>query len=137
MTGISPRLDYYVGRGVVEIDDTEWAIVLDGDIRITNKDTFLSTPENLSKLVGKMFLVGVMSADETRLQFGRVLSGQVTVEEEIVLSPLDYTISDPRFPTPSEHYPQREELLSPGSDAPPDPSPDRVVDGPVEAVEDP
>lgn len=126
-------LTYFIGRPFValEVDDEnegEWTIVLDGNGRITNKNPTQEMPD-VDKLKGSTFIRPIFSELDTRLQFG-VLD---TVNAEVTLSPTKYTMSDPNLETEEEYYPQVPVELA--DTLPPDPSDERVADGPDEQPE--
>jgi hypothetical protein len=119
-------LTYFIGRpfaSLEEGDDGEWSIVLDGNARITNKDSGVELPV-LEELQGTQFLRPIFSQTETRLQFG-VIDNIVC---EVALTPTQYTISDPSIVTEGDVYPQVPVELA--DSVPPDPSDERVADGP-------
>jgi len=122
-----PDLTYFIGRPFVtlEVDDesNEWTIVLDGNGRITNKDSEREAP-SLEVLSGTSFVRPIFSELDTRLQFG-VLDN---VASEVTLTPTLYTMTDPTLGSEEEIYPQ---VLPELADTlPPDPSDERVADGP-------
>jgi hypothetical protein len=126
------RLDYFIGRtfdGVVisKADDREWSIRLSGDAMIGNHDGRRKKPDD--EILTGTSLLNVINAERTVLQFGRNFAdGSSEVVAEIELTPTLYSISDP------VHTANR--LVLPGKPEqevdplPPDPSADRVVDGP-------
>jgi len=119
-------LTYFNGRpfdSVEEGEDGEWTIVLQGNGRIVNKDPEKLVP-NPDDLTGTQFLRAVYSQAETTLQFGV----NDMVATEIVLNPTLYSMSDPNYTPDGEIYPQ----VAPDyqEEIPPDPSDDRVADGP-------
>lgn len=119
-------LTYFNGRPftrVEEGEDGEWTIVLDGDGRIVNKDPERVMPEQ-GDLAGMQLLRTIYSELDTRLQFGV----QENVTSEVVLTPALYTISDPNYTPEGEIFPQAPQTYE--EEIPPDPSADRVVDGP-------
>jgi hypothetical protein len=119
-------LTYFNGRPyerIEEGEDGEWRIHLDGGGLITNKDPGREMPEH-SDLTGTQLLRTIYSELDTRLQFGV----QETVATEVVLTPALYTISDPNYTPEGEIFPQAVEVLE--DEIPPDPSAERVVDGP-------
>ena len=126
-----PDLTYFIGRPYVtlEVSDTgpEWSIVLDGDSRITNVDENIESPPT-EDLIGTQFIRPIFSESETWLQFGTLDE----VKTEIALNPLLYTISDPTWDTEEPIYPQ---VIGEPVTLPPDPSDERVADGPYEEPE--
>jgi len=124
-------LTYFVGRPFVSVEGgDEWVIVLDGNARITNYDHRRSAPDP-DTLVGTSFILPIFSELDTRLQFGRnnADTGEVEILTEVTLTPALYTISDPNYAT-TEVYPQVPQEIA--DELPPDPSADRVADGPEE-----
>lgn len=92
-----PKLDYYIGRLVtdVQVHEEGWDIVLDGGILITNLDGRRSAPESL---IGLSFVRPILSDIETRIQFGTVRPGrEIANAVEVVLTPTQYRISDDRY----------------------------------------
>jgi hypothetical protein len=128
-------LTYFIGRPFVDVlpltgeDDGLWAISLDGGSLITNKDESKPVPDK-NTLVGTQFIRPIYSELDTRLQFGV----KDAVLQEVILSPTLYTISDPDFTSDGEIYPQM--TPDPLTGVAPDPSDERVVDGPEEAEGD-
>jgi hypothetical protein len=126
-------LTYFIGRPFVDViqdtGDGDWAITLDGNSRITNKDASKSVPD-ASTLLGTQFIRPIYSELDTRLQFGV----KDAVLQEVILSPTLYTISDPDFTSDGEIYPQM--TPDPLTGVQPDPSADRVADGPEEPDEE-
>lgn len=124
-------LTYFIGRPFVDIvpltgaDDGLWQITLDGGSVITNRDLAKSIPDRTT-LVGTQFIRPIYSELDTRLQFGV----KDAVLQEVILSPTLYTISDPTFTSNGEIYPQM--TPDPLTGVAPDPSDQRVVDGPEE-----
>lgn len=119
-------LSYYSGRPFMKLEEGEngeWTIYLDGDATITNKDPEISLPDE-ETLKGTQFIRGIYGQTDTRLQFGV----NDMVATEVTLNPMLYTINDPVHLPEGEVFPQvppdyEEEI-------PPDPSDERVVDGP-------
>lgn len=106
-----PSLDHYYGRGVEGVeeiedgatDENEWAIILSGDVRITNYDETLVPPE----LGGLTFLMAVFSELDTRLTFGVAgPNANPDLNVEVRLTPTLYSIIDPAI-AGGEVYPQR------------------------------
>jgi len=124
-------LTYFIGRPFVDVltltgeDDGLWAITLDGGSLITNKDQSKPAPDK-NTLTGTQFIRPIYSELDTRLQFGV----KDAVLQEVILSPTLYTISDPDFTSNGEIYPQM--VPDPLTGVGPDPSVDRVADGPEE-----
>jgi len=124
-------LTFFIGRPFVDIvplsgaDDGLWQITLDGGSVITNRDLAKPIPDKTT-LVGTQFIRPIYSELDTRLQFGV----KDAVLQEVILSPTLYTISDPDFTSNGEIYPQM--VPDPLTGVAPDPSGDRVADGPEE-----
>jgi len=119
-------LTYFIGRPFVALEEGEngeWSILLDGEARVTNKDPGRPLPEE-DVFKGSQFLRPIYSELDTRLQFG-VMDNVV---DEIVLTPTMYTMTDPSLTTEEEFYPQVPIELT--DTLPPDPSDERVADGP-------
>jgi len=124
-----PDLTYFIGRPFDRLDQGdagEWTIVLDGDALITNKDPAVALPDEDS-LKGTQFIRPIFSETDTRIQFGT----PDAVSYEITLNPMQYTINSPEITGEEPLYPQ---VPAPDS-LPPDPSDDRVPDGPVGGVQ--
>jgi hypothetical protein len=125
-TGLrSAQLGYFTGRkfeSMIVGPEDEWAIKLDGDTVIRNKDPQRIRPLE-SNLRGLIFIRPILGETDTRLQFGR---GDGHVVFEVGLTPAKYTISDPAY-AKGEVWPQLAMEAQPGS-VPTDPSPERVVE---------
>lgn len=129
---MQPNLTFYYGRTVerVEIneggDGGEWAIVLEGDVRIENFDENYDVPEKA--LEGQKFSMAIFESSVTRLYFGTDENPRSTVMH---LNPTEYGISDPAFgggivrpqSTEDERAEAGFEASAPG---------ERIVDGPSE-----
>jgi hypothetical protein len=126
-------LDHFTGRRVesVQGEDSAWSITLEGGIVISNKDEEKDeAPEGIE---GQVLLFVALSELDTRIQFGQVdNNGNVVNETWVTLAPTKYTIGGLEGQT-EEFYPQMPEELM--DILPPDPSPERVVDAPLEAPE--
>lgn len=126
-----PKLDYYYGREVIEVGTTpDWSITLDGDVVIQNTDINNDAPPDMESLVGLKLLMAILNDVSTILRFGQQTSAGPQFTNDVALTPLEYTIYDPNSQQPEDEpfYPQRYVIPTPGSDAPPDPSPERVVE---------
>jgi hypothetical protein len=126
-----PDLTYFIGRPFDELTFEsgkrgQWQIHLEGDGIISNKDPNIARPDE-DMLAGTTFVRPIYSELDTRLQFGV----KDAVSYEIILSPTKYAISDPNFTEEGEIYPQ----APPEITIPPDPSDERVADGPEEEAE--
>ncbi len=125
-------LAYFIGRPFKELvkgdykgkNVTRWEIHLDSGGIIANKDAHVALPDE-DLLAGTTFIRPIYSELDTRLQFGV----KDAVAYEIILNPVKYTISDPTFlMEEGEIYPQ----VVPEMQTPPDPSDERVAEGPEE-----
>ena len=115
---MKPDLSHYYGRGVegVEIidptdDPPNYAILLNGNVRIINHDSSLDVPDS-ETLAGKALLIAIFSELDTRLVFGlpQPTNPPPQYEQpttEIRLTPTEYAISDPAYKGGQEHFPQR------------------------------
>lgn len=103
-------VDYYYGQIVEGLlmgeEDWQWAIRLSGGAVIKNWDKRRTIAPALNLRDG--FLLAIFSEDETRLQFGSVnsVTEEITVNNEVVFTPTQYSISDPVH-VPEETYPQQ------------------------------
>lgn len=104
-----PQLDHYVGRSVENVewdDEGYWSIRLDGGIQIANLDAANAVPqETLESLEGLTYLQTGLSKDGTTLVFGVATKGEILNRVDIVLNPLEYTVTTPEFQ--QGWYPQR------------------------------
>lgn len=119
-------LSYFNGRPFVKLEEGEngeWTIFLDGDAEIINKDPNKPLPDE-AVLKGTQFIRSLFSETETRLQFGV----NDMVATEVSLTPALYAINDPVYAPEGEITPQGSEV--PEDEIPPDPSDERVADGP-------
>lgn len=133
MRGNRPQLDHYVGRqlvGIVEPTEADWnwGIRLDGDVIIRNKDHRRTNLDILREAVGLHFMCVTLGELDTTLQFGTERSGVI---REVSLTPTKYSIAAPGV---DEHEPQRADVEEEIT-LPPDPSPERVADGPEQTDE--
>lgn len=141
---MKPGLDHYVGRPfecVIQGDEAhDWALQLEGGVLIRNKDESRTAPVQ-EELDGTSLLFVALSELDTVLHFGTSNISASTVHQEITFTPTLYTLSDRAKYGEVEIYPQ---VVDPEETViPPDPSSERVVDGPetieeaaVEAQED-
>jgi len=122
-------IEHFVGRPFKEIsqgeDKWDWGIVLEGDAVIRNKNKKRTKAPSAEELEGKVLANVILSEMDTRLMF----TDEGGAREEIVLTPTDYTVGTPQT---GEYYPQRPVELQ---ELPPDPSEERVADGPEEQEE--
>lgn len=129
-----PDLTYFIGRPFEKLvkgsyqgsDVTRWEIHLAEGAVIANKDHSVAIPDE-DDLAGTVFIRPIYSELDTRLQFG--VRDEVAVE--ITLTPTKYSISDPLFSPQGEIYPQAPPQIT----TPPDPSGERVAEGPEEESE--
>lgn len=117
------KLDHFVGRAVESVTDGDergqWKISLDGDATIWNLDPSIEKPMGLE---GTIFC---RATDDTPIQLafsqGSEPDGSAKIVKEISLNPDKYAVG--------MQEPQKD--VAPASDhLPPDPSAERVVDGP-------
>lgn len=124
---VKPKLDHYVGRPVEKViswgdEEWQWAIRLEGGVLFKNHDEDkVDVPNDVSGLIlGNC----IFSELDTRCVFSP--SG-----EEVIFTPTLYTIADPNYTGHTEVFPQvpdeEEQIITP-----PDPSGDRITDGPSE-----
>src|SRR5262245_29123889 len=129
-----PKLDYYIGRPVQAVEageeDYDWSIRFEDNVIVRNTDKDRTTMPDTA-IQGMVFFMAMFDPDETRMQFGHYEDGEPAVDTEVILSPLQYSISDERFEG-GPHFPQRDPEPSPEDELPEDPSPERVADGPEE-----
>jgi hypothetical protein len=102
---MQPSIDHYIGRGVQEIvsgdEGWDWAIKLEGDVLIRNKDKRrTSSPD---EIVGLALMMTTYSELDTILKFG--VGKEVTEFKEVTVTPTQYTIAGPGIE--EEVYPQR------------------------------
>lgn len=107
---MAPQLDHYVGRTItkVEVRDTEFTIVLDGNKQIHIKGD--DAPTRLEK--GMEFVSVQEFGDERELRFHH--EGN---EQSVIVEQGDYAISDEEYP--QKRYNPAEDVATP---PPPDPS---------------
>ena len=126
-------LDHFIGRPVLEVEEGPGksghrTITLEGGIVIGNKDKNRTLPDDLK---GKTLCMVILGEFDTRLQFGTTSENGVIGETWVELSPTQYTIAGLEGQT-REFFPQVPEEFE--AALPPDPSPERIVNGPQEAV---
>jgi len=120
-------LTHFLGRNVVQVWRTKqqawnWEIELDGGVMIGNLDQDLPSPSD--EIAGTTFLV----AENDNMKFGFATADEPTIVAEVQLTLGEYEISTPDGSyTPGVDDPELE--------LPPDPSPDRVVDGPEQPLQ--
>jgi hypothetical protein len=134
---MEPNLTFYYGRKIerIEINEGgeggEWAIVLEGDVRIENFDENYEVPSDA--LVGHKFSMAVLDGNTTRLFFGTDDNPQATVMN---LNPTEYGIIDPNMGgglvRPQSSQAERMEAGLPLEPAAPG---DRIVGGPDEEAQ--
>jgi hypothetical protein len=124
-------LDHFIGRSVVRIHrgkkENRWAIEFDGRITVHNKDKNRTTPSD--DIQGTALLRTIFSETDTKLQFGTSNADGPVIVEEVILSPAKYTLTGLQGQD-EEYYPQAAE--EDDDMLPPDPSPERVAEGPDE-----
>jgi hypothetical protein len=133
-----PQIDHYIGRPVASVgpvdgkDAWDWGIRFVGDVLVRNHDKRRTkVPE---KIVGLVYLAIAMSELDTRLMFGHyeIVEGeqQATVDEQVMFTPTEYSISDPTFED-EPYFPQRPDKEEDFARmVPADPSAERVQDAP-------
>jgi len=115
------KLDYLVGRSVEEVDVNQnggWVITLTDQALITNLDTSLSPPVEVS---GAVLVKATEQPPTLTFSQGTNPDGSAKIIEEISLTPDQYEVSMAG---------QEAAQPPPDDQLPPDPSPDRVVSGP-------
>lgn len=126
-------LDHFYGREFVETLDGpngyDWGIRLYGNIIIRNEDP--DRPNPPTGLQGTVFSLVILSEMDTRLVF--IASDGSQRRHEVTFNPVKYTLTDNIIGKPI--YPQMPEELV--DVLPPDPSPERVADGPLERADSP
>lgn len=135
-----PRLDYYFGRPVEFVGrldssegDWDWVIQFVDQVIVRNHDKRRKAAPGES-LKGEMFLSNILSETETRMLFGHYDAAQApVVTDEVILTPTLYSISDAKFGE-EQFFPQVP--VEEGADLPPDPSSDRVAEGPEADAEE-
>jgi hypothetical protein len=116
-----PVLDHYVGYPIKAIDnygteEWEWSLVLENGVVIRNYDKRRTATPDVS-LLGKPLETVMLSELETRIRIDK--------DNEIVLTPTKYSISDPASSVEyGEVFPQVPEELD--DSLPPDPSEERT-----------
>jgi len=124
-------LDHFIGQQVTQVfpadDASAYTIQMDSGMVITNKDT-ANGGDPPADIVGKVLCTVIYSETDTRLQFGLTTTDGVAEEEWVTLSPLLYTIGGIEGQD-QEYYPQNPPEIQ--AALPPDPSDDRVADGPT------
>jgi hypothetical protein len=135
----SPQLAYYFGRRVAEIrpatdeEPDAWQIILDPAVYIRNLAVDNEQP---SGIIGAAFLSGTgLDADtDAILQFGfsnaptdENPDGSVTITGTVTFPPKGYEIQDADL---DENYVNPDEPVTAEDTLPPDPSGERVADGP-------
>ena len=119
---MEPQVDHYIGRTAKSYNNVDGNLVIELDngpldpIVITIHDMSSKLPINGLVLV---------SADTDKIVFAQPSKDLQNVQEILVES-RDVTIEDPRYPE-----------QSPEEDLPPDPSAERVKDGPDEEEAEP
>jgi hypothetical protein len=132
---VRPALDHYVGQKVEEVGDADensaWSILFEGGARVYN----VSDKEELKEIpavVGMSLASVTLSETDTKMFFGPDdEQGTVVVE----LDPINYSISAPDAEGPPV-FPQRADEMSAEKTLPPDPSSERIKDGPTEPKAD-
>jgi|SRR5215831_13336279 len=125
-------VDHLIGQAAKDVlgDGWNWSIQMESGVVISNKDEERTdVPEDVK---GKVLLTVMLSELDTRLLFGITTESGPAEEIEVTLTPTQYTLGGLEGQE-EEFYPQvpleEVDLL------PPDPSPERVADGPTQAPE--
>lgn len=122
-------VDHYTGRRVVNVkvnkspgeDEPYWTIEFEGGAVLHNYESETPVPTAIKgAALSRTILDGKNKV--TRLQFGL---------EEVVLNPMKYAISDPTYTKGKLVFPQKSEANMFDPQTPPDPSADRIKDGPT------
>jgi hypothetical protein len=134
-------LDYYVQRPFVMVhenlgpeansdtyDPSAWAIELEGNALIRNHDGRRTALPDSSELRGTSLLKVDYHENATVLSFGQSSQAGMSVAWEIALTPHLYSVADATYTGGEEVWPQRP--VDEDDPLPPDPSPQRVADGP-------
>lgn len=104
-------LDYYNGQSFDEIstgdEPWQWAVRLKGGAIIKNWDERRTAIPEIPEGMG--LLLTVYDTDQTQLVFGTVdpVSLEISNEHRVVLTPTQYSITDPVYAT-EEVFPQRQ-----------------------------
>lgn len=128
------KLDYYIGRPlsrVIQNEDgeaSEWGVELEGGVLIRNQDGRRTVAPDSETFMGTSLLKVEFDEQHTTLQLGHSNQQGSVVVGEIQLTPALYTLADAEYTGGTEVYPQAEQ--EPVDNLPPDPSAERVVDGP-------
>lgn len=130
-----PAIDTFHGRLVTAVishggDDSDWGIELEGGIIIWNTDARRTSRPDETKLQGLSFISSSTDDSNVDLDFGNVdQSGAILNATGISLTTTKYRIVGPGI---SDEDAQDETGEIPIFVLPPDPSDERVVDGPSE-----
>lgn len=99
---MNPSLEYLHGYTVFRVltpdEGYGWAIEFDNGAVVTNQDEMAPVPDDFEGILGLSLITTIFSATDTTLRLGTVSpQGEVTNQRLISLSPLAYSIADPRF----------------------------------------
>jgi len=120
-------VDYFYGRRVEKVEKgnpgegyPEWSIFFEGGGIIHNYESEAPLPK---AIVGAALTLQILDGTNrvTRLMFGM---------EEVVLNPMKYRMVDPGYTQGTEVFPQTSHANLLPALPPPDPSSERVADGP-------
>lgn len=129
---MSPSLDHFIGRQVVAIEQVahgEWELRLEGDVIVRNLGR--EDWKSVEDAVGESLLKVDHDEDGDFVSFGISHADRpAEINHRLKLTRYEYTISVPDGGDPNDELSTEDAL-------PPDPSAERVVDGPVEAPEKP
>lgn len=135
------NLDYYVGRPIVAVHlgtneegnltQSNWIVELEGGILIKNHDGRRTSPPSMEQLQGTGFLMARYEEPNVIMEFGYSGPQGKNMITEITLTETQYSVTA----NGEEVWPQAAD--EDGDGLPPDPSSERVVDGPSEAAVSP
>lgn len=137
---MKPHPTYYYGRPVVQIHEHktnkwEWMIELEGGILFKNQDKKRTKPPDDSVITGESLLTAVdygAGDPTTTLRFGHTNpQSQPVFVADVVMTTGKWTISDPRSHLIEEGEHVQDVIEAPSETLPPDPSEERVADGPT------
>jgi hypothetical protein len=98
-----PSLDHYNGMEVTSVDEYgsepfEWALIFEGGATLKNTDGRRTSKPNVA---GQRLSTVIFSELDTRLVFGFGAN-----QQEVVLTPTQYTLADERYEQATEIRPQ-------------------------------
>lgn len=103
---MTPRLEYLYDYPIKDVTNDENSVILVFDNGATVKcndidPVYVATAE----LVGKQLLTTTFSEDQVVMIFGNVVKNKIENQVQIPVAPLNYSITDPRFPASPSHSP--------------------------------